>query len=111
MPAKPISLIDRKALIAMRRESNTYSQARPGRVPPADSRTRPNLARLWLVAYGHSCKRKVRTFTHHGSKFGIVYVGDSLCVLDFVWQRVLVKPPTSMTALYAMFGIEQVPHP
>lgn len=111
MPAKPISLIDRQALIALRRESNTYSQAKPGRVPPADSRTRPNLARLWLVAYEHSCKRRVRTFTHHGFKFGIVYAGESLCVMDWEWRMLLVKPPTSMTALHAIVGTKQVQHP
>ena len=110
MPAKPISLIDRKALIALRRESNTYSQTKPGRVPPADSPTRPNLAQLWLVAYRHSCKRRVRTFTHHGFKFGIVYVGESLCVMDWAWRKLLVKPPTSMATLYTIVGAEQVPN-
>ena len=111
MPAKNPSFAERQTVIALRRESNTYSQTKPGRVPPADSPTRPNLARLWFMAYRKLNKRPVRTFTHHGYKFGIVYVGDSLCVMDLAWARLLVKPPTSMTALHAIVGAKQVPHP
>lgn len=95
-------------LKAIRREAWDYATRKPGKVPPADSPTRPNLARLWLVAYRHSCKRTVRTFTHHGYKYGIVYVGGSLCVMDWTWRRLLVKPPTSMTALHTIASVEQV---
>lgn len=109
MPAKPISLIDRKAVIALRHESNAYSQKKPGHVPPADSPTRPNLAWLWLAAYRKLCKRPARTFTHHGYKFGVVFVGDdSLYVMDLAMQRLLVKPPASMTALCSIAGARDV---
>lgn len=105
MPAKPISLIDRKVIIALRNESNAYSQKKPGHIPPADSPNRPNLARLWLVASKKVGKRTVRTFTHHGLQFGIVYAGESLCVIDLRWQKILVKPPSSMTAVHRIAGV------
>lgn len=73
MPAKTPCLTDLRTISALRRESNIYLQNKPGRVPVADSPSRPNLARLWLAAYEHVCKRPVRTFTHHGQKFGIAY--------------------------------------
>jgi hypothetical protein len=104
MPAKLISLIERRTVIALRRESVMYSQNKPGRIPPADSPNRPELARLWLAAYRHSCKRPVRTFTYYGHKFGVVYAGDALCVLDLCWRKLLVKQPTSMAALAAIVG-------
>jgi hypothetical protein len=99
MAGKTIGPRDRRTVIAMRRESNTYSDNRPGRVPPADSPNRPELARLWLVALRLSQKRQIRTFTYCSAKFGIVYIGEALCVMDLAWRRVLVKPPTSMAAL------------
>jgi hypothetical protein len=89
-------------MIALYRESNIYSQKKPGHVPPADSPTRPELARLWFVAHQHTRKRKVRTFTYCSHKFGVVYVGDGLCVMDWEWRRLLVRPPTSMEALQAL---------
>lgn len=111
MPAKPLSLIERRTANYLRHESIMYSQTKPGRIPPADSPNRPELARLWLAAYRHSCKRRVHTFTYFGHKFGVAYVGESLCVIDLAWRKVLVKPPTSMTALAAIVGNEKMVHP
>ncbi len=91
-----------RTVIALRRESNDYTHKKPGHVPPADSPTRPELARLWLAAHRKTCKRPVRTFTYCGGKFVVVYVGDALCVMDWAWRRLLVRPPTSMAALAAM---------
>ncbi len=98
-------------MTALRRESNTYSQKKPGRVPPADSPNRPELARLWLAAYRHSCKCTVRTFNYCSHKFSVVYVGDALCVMDCEWCTLLVRPPTSMPALAAIVGNEKMVNP
>jgi hypothetical protein len=108
MVAKAISPDERRTVIALRRESNTYSQQKPGRVPPADSPNRPELARLWFAAFLLSRKRQVRTFTYCGFKFGTIYVGDALWVMDWNWRKVLVKPPASMAALGTILGDEKV---
>lgn len=104
MADMPNSLTDRRTVIAMRRESNTYTDNKPGRVPPADSPNRPELARLWLAAFRLSQKRQLRTFTYCGAKFGVVYIGESLCAMDWAWRKVLVKPPASMAALLTIAG-------
>ena len=108
MPAKLTSLIDRRAVIALQLESITYTEKKPGHIPPADSPSRPNLARLWLLAPQKKCKRAARTFTHHGVKYGIVYMGNSLCVMDIAWRQILVKPPASMDALCRITGAKEV---
>lgn len=107
MPAKTPCLIDLRTISALRRESNIYLQNKPGRVPVADSPSRPNLARLWLAAYEHSCKRPVRTFTYCGAKFCIVYFGNQMCVLDWAYRRILVRPPTSLASLHAVVIAER----
>lgn len=87
-------------LLDIRRESWNYATRKPGRVPPADSPARPALARLWATAYRLSMRpRKVRTFTYHSSKFGVIYIGSALCVMDWGSRAVLVKPPSTMAAL------------
>ncbi len=110
MPIKTPSPEARRTVTALGRESNPSSQKKPGHVPPADSPNRPELARLWLAAHRHSNRRTVRTFTYCSHKFGVVYVGDALCVMDWAWRRLLVRPPTSMPALAAIVGNEKVVH-
>lgn len=90
----------RSTLIAIRREAWLYDGRKPGKVPPADSPNRPELARLWATAYRLSLRpRKVRTFTYHGSKFGVIYIGSALCVMEWGSRAVLVKAPSTMAAL------------
>jgi len=92
-------------LIAIRRESWYYLMRKPGRVPPADSPNRPALARLWSTAYSISLyRRKMRTFTYGGKKFGVVYIDDTLCVMDWATRSVLVRAPSSLPALADMLG-------
>lgn len=108
MPATPQSLTDRRNMIALWHESNIYSHKKPGRIPPADSPSRPNLARLWAAAFAASNKRRnLKTFTYCGTRYGIVYVDHLLCVLDWRTRRVLVKPPSSPAALAAILGSQQ----
>jgi hypothetical protein len=91
--------------LAIWRESVDYWQRKPGRIPPADSPNRPNLAGLWLAAFAASIKRrKLKTFTYYGGRYGVVYVGNLLCVLDWRTRNVLVKPPANMAALAAIVG-------
>lgn len=88
-------------LQVLRRESWDYSCRKPGKVPPADSPTRPALAALWMAAYSASTKRKrLRTFSYAGHRFGIVYLDDLLYVIDWGPRRMLVRPPTSFAALH-----------
>lgn len=94
-------------LQAIRREAWIYSNRKPGRVPPADSPNRPALAWLWRAAYLATTKRRrVRTFAYHGLKFGVVYVGDQLCVMDWGTRHILVRPPTSTAALGVVLGLQ-----
>lgn len=87
-------------LLDIQRESWSYATRKPGRVPPADSPARLALARLWATAYRLSLRpRKVRTFTYHSSKFGVIYIGSALCVMDWGSRAVLVKAPSTMVAL------------
>jgi len=108
MVGRTITPDERRRVFALRRESNIYSENKPGRVPPADSPNRPELARLWFAAHMLSSKKRVRTFTYCGFKFGVVHVGDSLCVMDWAQSKVLVKPPSSMAALGSILGDSKV---
>lgn len=99
MRTKVASLNDPIAL-GLRHELSEYLRNKPNKVPPADSRTRPALAALWKAAQCAMTKRKsLRTFTYRGNRFGIVYLGGQLCVLDLGTRFVMVRPPTSFTAL------------
>ncbi len=51
---------------------------------------------------------KRRTFTLWGVRFGVVYVGERLGVLDIRWRCVLVLSPTSIAALVAIVNPEGV---
>lgn len=95
-PNKPENAV----LITLRRESWDYSNRKPGKVPPADSPSRPALAALWMAAHRASIKRRrLRTFSHAGHKFGIVFLDHLLCVMEWRTRRMLVRPPTSFAAL------------
>lgn len=92
-------------LIEIRRESWRYTTTKPGKVPPADSRNRPNLARLWQAAARAARQRRnARTFAYAGTRFALVYMGESLCVMELRRRAILVKPPTSQRALAELLG-------
>ena len=94
-----------ETLIAIRRESWQYTCRKPGRVPAADSPNRPALAWLWLAGHLAVLKRKnLRAFRFAGAKFGVVYVGQRLCIFDWASRRALVRSPTSREALEAVIG-------
>lgn len=96
------------ALTALRRESWDYSSRKPGRVPPADSPTRPALASLWMAAHVAATKRRrLRTFKYAGHKFGVVYLDDLLYVMDWGRRRLLVRPPTSFAALHDVLNSQR----
>lgn len=96
-----------ETLIAIRRESWQYTCRKPGRVPAADSPNRPVLAWLWLAGYLAVLKRKnLRAFRFAGAKFGIVYVGQRLCIFDWASRRALVRSPTSRASLSEVIGCE-----
>lgn len=96
-------------LIAVRRELWRYSSYKPNKAPPADSPNRPLLARLWWAAHKAIQRNpQQRTFTLWGVRFGVVFVGERLGVLDIRGRRVLVLSPTSITALAAFVNPEGV---
>ena len=96
-PAAPAVMPE---LIEIRRESWRYTCSKPGRVPPADSPTRPALARLWRAAHAAVTKRpNARTFTHAGWRFGVVYADDRLCVIDWPTRAMLVRHSVSLLKL------------
>lgn len=93
------------ALADLRHESWLYTSRKPGKVPPADSPSRPALALLWEAAHSATNKRRnLRTFGHCGHRFGVVYLGSHLCVMDWATRAILVRPPTSMAALADVLG-------
>ena len=90
-------------LVQIRREAWDYAARRPGKVPPADSPSRPHLLNLWHAAYQATLKRpNLKTFTYLGYKFGVVYWDRSLCVLDLGTCNVLVRAPASLTYLLSL---------
>ena len=102
------TLFDKAVLEAIYRESWAYTYDKPGKVPPADSPNRPASARLWRYAHQAIIKRPaLRTFTYAGSKFGIVFIGHRVNVMEWRTRKVLVRPPTSMESLLALLN----PHP
>jgi hypothetical protein len=97
-----------RVALAIRRELYDYQHKRPGRVPPADSPSRPGLARLWDAAFSQYTKRKnLKTFTYRGHRYGVIFIDHLLCVMDWKTRRVLVKPPSSMAALTGVLGNEK----
>jgi len=78
------------AVTQARRELWQYQCNKPNRVPPADSPNRPALARLWWACH-QAIKRRpnARTFAYCGVRFGVVYVGNRLGVLNLA-RRVYV---------------------
>lgn len=108
MPVQTYEQDARRITHAIWRESFDYLNRKPNRIPPADSPTRPQLARLWVVAFKAANKRrKLKTFTYCGCRYGVIYLGYLLCVLDWRTRRVLVRPPLSMTALGEIIGNHQ----
>ncbi len=87
-------------LIEIQRELWRYSDKKPNRAPPADSPNRPRLARLWWAAYQATQRNpQQRTFKLWGIRFGLVFVGERLGVLDIRERRILVLSPGSMAVL------------
>lgn len=87
-------------LVGIRREAWDYATRKPGKVPPADSPSRPHLARLWRLAHMATTKRRnVKTLSYAGLRFGVVYWDRSLCVFDLGTRNILVRQPTSMLSL------------
>ena len=87
-------------LVGIRREAWDYALKKPGKVPPADSPSRPHLAKLWDRANRATLKRRhLRTFTHAGWRFGVVFLDEKLCVFDWGTRQLLVRHPGSMDAL------------
>lgn len=83
-------------LIEIRRESWLYTCSKPGKVPPADSASRPALARLWRAAEDVATRKpNARTFAHAGWRFAVVYAGGHLVVMDWRSRCLLVRPPAS----------------
>lgn len=96
-------------LIEIRRELWRYTSNKPNKAPPADSQSRPLLARLWWAAHQAIQRNpQQRTFTLWGIRFGVVFVGERLGVLDIRGRRVLVLSPTSITALAAIVNPDEV---
>lgn len=96
-----IAPAEKKAtLVRIRREAWNYAVRKPGKVPPADSPSRPHLARLWRLAHVATTKRpKAKTVSYIGLRFGLVYWDSSLCVFDMATREILVRQPTSMLSL------------
>ena len=87
-------------LVRIRREAWEYAARKPGKLPPADSPSRPHLARLWRLAHVATTKRQnAKTFSYAGLRFGVVYWDSSLCVFDMGTREILVRQPTSMGSL------------
>lgn len=85
---------------AISRETWFYAMRKPGKVPPADSPSRPQLAWLWRAAHLVTLRRPhARTFTYAGAKFGIVSVSGQPHVFDWGTRELLVRPPNSFQAL------------
>lgn len=106
MPVQTPAPDTRQTALAIRREYFDYRAKKPNRIPPADSPNRPHLARLWAAAFAASIKRRnLKTFTHCGQRYGVIFVGFLLCVMDLQTRNVLVKPPTSMQALHVVLDI------
>lgn len=83
-------------LIEIRRESWCYACGKPGKVPPADSVSRPSLARLWKAGEAAVTKDpKARTFMHAGWRFAVTYAAGHLVVMDWHTNQLLVRPPAS----------------
>lgn len=87
-------------LVQIRREARDYATRKPGKVPPADSPSRPHLARLWRRAHMATTKRRnAKTFSYAGLRFGVVYLDRSLCVFDMGTREILVRHPTALLSL------------
>ncbi len=96
-----------ETLVALRREAWDFAIRRPGKVPPANSPSRPQLLRLWHAAYLAASKRRnVKTFTYAGLRFGVIYWDRNLCVLDLRTHNVLVRHPTSLSHLAELLGAD-----
>lgn len=92
-------------LAAIRREWSNYAMKKPGRLPPADSPSRPELARLWAFASSAAMHRpRAPTFDYCGHKFAVVYVAGGLCAMDLANHCVLVKQPSSMMTLHRILN-------
>lgn len=85
---------------AISRETRDYAARKPGKVPPADSPSRPHLARLWSRAHVATAKRRnVKSISYAGLRFGVVYWDRSLCVFDMGTREILVRQPTAIDSL------------
>lgn len=87
-------------IIDARRELWRYQSDKPNKVPPADSPNRPALARLWWACYQAAKRRPgLRTFKYCGVRFGVVFVGNRMGVMDMQRRSLLVLAPGSKYAL------------
>jgi hypothetical protein len=96
-------------IIDARRELWRYQSDKPNKVPPADSPNRPALARLWWVCYQAAKRRpKLRTFTYCGMRFGVVFVGHRMGVMDLQRRALMVLAPGSQYALATILNQQGV---
>lgn len=76
------------------RESIAYRVGKPRGIPPADSSNRPALEFLYKYAvWVRGTRPNAKRFTYEGVLYGIVWVGDRLCVMHVRSARVLVGAP------------------
>lgn len=85
---------------AIRREAWVYAMRKPGKVAPADSTSRPQLAWLWYFAYQAVLRQPdARSFAYAGATFGIVLAAGVPHVYDWDTRELLVRPPNSFEVL------------
>lgn len=96
-------------VIEARRELWRYQSAKPNKVPPADSPNRPALARLWWACHQAAKRRpKLRTFSYCGVRFGVVFVGHRMGVMDMRGRNVMVLAPGSKYTLATILNQQGV---
>lgn len=76
------------------RESIAYRVGKPRGIPPADSNNRPALEFLYKYAvWVRGTRPNAKRFTYESVLYGIVWVGNRLCVMHVRSARVLVGAP------------------
>lgn len=76
------------------RESIAYRVSKPRGIPPADSSNRPALGFLYRYAvWVRGTRPNAKRFTYEGVLYGIVWVGNRLCVMHVRSARILVGAP------------------
>lgn len=98
-------------IIECRRELWRYQSNKANKVPPADSPNRPALARLWWACYLAAKRRpRLRSFTYCGRRFGVVFVGNRMGVLDLGSRCLMVLSPGSKQTLSTILNQEVLQH-